>query len=76
MTYILEGAVARSEAAAKLAAIESALTHMQEELGERPPLTPPMPTKGHLAFLDEKERASVEEEAAKLQHQASDSVSF
>jgi thiol-disulfide isomerase/thioredoxin len=62
ITYILEGAVARSEATAKLAYIDAALAKVESELGVRPPLTPTVPTPSHLASLPAAARHFFQEE--------------
>ena len=60
VTYILEGAVARSEATAKVACIDAALTKIGSELGILPPLTPTRRTPSHLASLGAEQRYFVE----------------
>jgi hypothetical protein len=51
VTYMLEGAVARSEATAKVSAIDAAVSKVESLLGERPPISPPMPTRAHMAAM-------------------------
>ncbi len=51
VTYMLEGAVARSEATAKVSAIDAAIAKVESQLGERPPISPPMPTRAHIAAM-------------------------
>jgi hypothetical protein len=51
ISYIVEGAVARSEATAKVTSLESAIAKTEAELGLRLPLSPPALTTAHLATL-------------------------
>ena len=74
ITYILEGAVARSEATSKLAYIDAAVAKVESELGIRPPLTPTAPTPSHLASLQPAERHYFEEETEHARSEISQSL--
>ena len=74
ITYILEGAVARSEAASKLAYLDATRAKVESELGVRPPLSPTPLTPSHLASLGPKERHFVEEETEQARIEISASL--
>ena len=69
ISYIVEGAVARSEATSKVTSLESAITKTEAELGLRPPLSPPTLTSAHLASLtvSSRERYKLEHEQVREQ---------
>jgi thiol-disulfide isomerase/thioredoxin len=74
VTYILEGAVARSEATAKVACIDAALIKVESELGTRPPLTPSVRTPSHLASLAAEQRYLFEEESENARIEVSQAI--
>lgn len=74
VTYILEGAVARSEATAKVACIDAALVKVESELGIRPPLTPSVRTPSHLASLGAEQRYLFEEESENARVEVSHAI--
>lgn len=77
VTYILEGAVARSEATAKVTCIDAALMKVESELGIRPPLTPLTPsvrTPSHLASLAAEQRYLFEEDSENARIEISQAI--
>mmetsp|Transcript_74196 Transcript_74196/g.197960 ORF Transcript_74196/g.197960 Transcript_74196/m.197960 type:complete len:3050 (-) Transcript_74196:601-9750(-) len=74
VVYMLEGAVARSEANAKVECLKATLDKVDSELGLRPPLTPVPLTPSHLASLDAPKRRYLQEETELAMHEASESV--